>query len=104
MAVDAVGGADGASAVLDLSPLNGTQVAGVRYGWTTGADNTDGKTGAVGAHAGCCVDTDGDLFKSRPCPTGSCAVFGSSGLPANPFQAKLRGGKCECMAPQVCDE
>ena len=27
---------------------------------------------------------------------------GSSGLPANPFIAKVKGGKCECVAPQDC--
>jgi hypothetical protein len=31
--------------------------------------------------------------------------MGSSGLPANPFIAQIAaGGKCKCIAPQVCDE
>jgi hypothetical protein len=29
--------------------------------------------------------------------------FGAA-LPANPFIARIKDGKCECLEPQVCDE
>jgi hypothetical protein len=34
----------------------------------------------------------------------NCPIMSSSALPlpANPFMAKIAGGKCECIAPQVC--
>lgn len=33
-----------------------------------------------------------------------CPIYSTSGLPANPFQAKIEQGRCACVAPQVCDE
>jgi hypothetical protein len=41
---------------------------------------------------------------SEPCNVGSCPLMGkTSGLPANPFMARIVDGKCECIPPQVCD-
>ena len=42
---------------------------------------------------------------SGPCDVGSCPLRGkASRLPANPFLARIVGGKCSCIPPQVCDE
>jgi hypothetical protein len=39
-----------------------------------------------------------------PCPVASCPLMGrASRLPANPFMARVVGGKCVCIPPQVCD-
>ena len=76
---------------VDLSPLNGSTPLAVRYGW--GNEQTD-----------CCVHDKG-LGLLFPCPPAACPIMGKrSQLPANPFLAKIVGGKCECVAPQVCDE
>ena len=58
---------------------------GVRYAW----------------QGDCCSE---DPPTSKSCPIASCPLMGeSSKLPANPFVAKIVGGKCECVAPQTCD-
>ena len=37
------------------------------------------------------------------CIPGNCPLYSEvSELPANPFFALIKGGKCECPAPQVC--
>ena len=37
------------------------------------------------------------------CIPGNCPLYSeTSELPANPFFATIKGGKCECPAPQVC--
>jgi hypothetical protein len=37
------------------------------------------------------------------CIPGNCPLYSeTSELPANPFFAQIKGGKCECPAPQVC--
>ena len=42
---------------------------------------------------------------SAPCPVASCPLMGkASRFPANPFMARVVGGKCVCIPPQVCDE
>lgn len=42
---------------------------------------------------------------SGPCPVASCPLLGKvSRFPANPFMARVEGGKCKCIPPQVCDE
>ena len=75
--------------VLDLSKTNATRfgtVFAVRYAWT----------------GDCCSESPPS---SKPCPVESCPIMGSSSaLPANPFVAHIVGGKCKCVAPQVCDE
>ncbi len=40
-----------------------------------------------------------------PCVPASCPIWDPvSGLPANPFVAKLESGKCVCVDPQKCDD
>ena len=72
---------------VDLTPLNGVAPTAVRYAW-----------GAVD----CCDHTDPNLYVSQGC-IAQCPITSSSGLPGNPFAAKIvAGGTCECVAPQVC--
>lgn len=60
-------------------------VVAIRYAW----------------QGACC---DGRPATSNPCPIASCPINGVV-FPANPFLAKIgKNGKCECIAPQVCDE
>lgn len=50
----------------------------------------------------CCDHTDPDLFVTKSC-IANCPLKSKKGqLPANPFKAKIFGGKCECIAPQIC--
>jgi len=76
----------GAGIVADLSPLNGTAPAAIRYAWDS---------------LNCCDLTDPNLWVTHDC-IASCPIMSSAGLPANPFSAKIVGGRCECQAPQVC--
>ena len=79
----------GASSVkIDLSALKGKAPAAVRYAWGV---------------FDCCNAGDPLLYKSKSCDS-ACPITasGSALLPANPFMAKLVGGKCSCVAPQVC--
>eukprot|EP01060_Flectonema_neradi_P011037 TRINITY_DN180_c0_g1_i1.p1 TRINITY_DN180_c0_g1~~TRINITY_DN180_c0_g1_i1.p1 ORF type:complete len:608 (+),score=158.57 TRINITY_DN180_c0_g1_i1:43-1866(+) len=41
---------------------------------------------------------------SDPCPLASCPLKSSNGLPATPFIARVKDGKCECLSPQVCND
>ena len=55
----------------------------------------------------CAADISNGFIECTPasCPIqlpDSRAPFGA--LPANPFIAKIKGGKCECLEPQVCSE
>ena len=74
------------SITVDLRPLGGKAPTAVKYAW-----------GIVD----CCDITDPTTFTSKPC-IANCPIMGSTGLPANPFIARIEGGKCECIAPQVC--
>ena len=76
----------GTGIVADLSPLNGTAPAGIRYAWD---------------QLFCCDLTDSTLYVSHDC-IEECPIMSSARLPANPFSAKIVGGACECQAPQVC--
>ena len=77
----------GASIAVDLTPLAGAAPTAVRYAW-----------GAVD----CCDHTDPTLYVQHGC-IAQCPIMSSSGLPANPFMAKITPAKtCECVAPQVC--
>lgn len=71
---------------VDLSPLKGAKPTAVRYAW--GVLN-------------CCDYSDPGLYVSHGC-IESCPIMSTSKLPANPFQAKIVSGKCDCIAPQVC--
>merc|ERR1711959_45181 len=74
------------SVTVDLAKSGGVAYA-IRYGW-------DG---------GCCspeATVNGD-----PCPSASCPLTSHfAGLPANPFLARIEGGRCKCLEPQVCDD
>lgn len=74
------------SVTVDLSKLNGATPAAVRYSWGV---------------FDCCNTGDPMLYIGKPCDD-KCPITSSKLLPANPFIAKLVGGKCECIAPQVC--
>ena len=78
-------GADGV--VIDLSVLNGEIPTALSYAWHDYP---------------CCGTLDRSL---APCPMGSCPIMGSpSMLPAVPFFALIKNGKCQCVPPQTCDE
>ena len=69
---------------VDLSKAGGVAFA-IRYAW----------------QGDCCSE---DPPHDGPCPLASCPLMGgASRLPANPFVAKVLGGKCACLPPQKCD-
>jgi hypothetical protein len=74
------------SIAVDLAPLDGAIPTAVRYMWGT---------------YDCCNLKDPMLWVNRSC-IADCPIYSNSNLPANPFQAKIVGGKCECVPPQVC--
>ena len=54
---------------------------------------------------GCCDDGDPYVRITRPCEPEACPLWSEpSHLPANPFRARIIGGRCACDAPQVCAE
>lgn len=86
------------SITVDLTLLRGASPQGVKYAWgSTGGRPND-------ADVICCASGGA----AAECVPGQCPVFVSTslapfgGLPANPFLAKIVGGKCVCPAPQVC--
>ena len=84
------------TAEVDLAPLGGAMPVAVRYGW---GDH------AQGARQGCCDDGDPYVRITRPCEPEACPLWSEpSHLPANPFRARIIGGRCACDAPQVCAE
>ena len=81
--------ADGAGTgiVVDLAPLNGAAPTAVRYAW-----------GIVQ----CADHADPTLYVTHGA-VASCPIYSAAAkLPATPFKARIVGGKCECVAPQVC--
>jgi hypothetical protein len=121
-------GSDGTTIDVDLTPLNGTAPTAVRYAWGV-LDCCDFTDPTLYVSHGWYVTWYRsmvfglflfNLFKGHalqlrlplPHPTplcfansiAECPIMSSSGLPANPFQAKIEQGKCSCVAPQVCDE
>eukprot|EP00729_Bicosta_minor_P013526 gene13526-11065_t len=79
--------ASATSIVVDLTPLNGLVPTAVKYAFGT---------------VTCCDLTDPLLYVTHGC-VAECPIYSAqSSLPANPFIAKIVGGKCECIAPQVC--
>lgn len=85
---------------VDLSPVSGKPIQAIKYAW--------GATGSWpnGEDVQCCVPTP-----SKECLPAECPIFVSTtlapygGIPANPFLAQITAeGKCECPAPQMCDE
>ena len=84
------------TAEVDLAPLGGAAPVAVRYGW---GDH------AQGPRQGCCDDGDPYMRITRPCEPEACPLWSEpSHLPANPFRARILGGRCACDAPQVCAE
>lgn len=77
---------DATAVVVDLAPLGGAAPTAVRYAWGV---------------LDCCDHTDAGLYVTHGC-VAACPLMSSSGLPANPFLARVVGGACECVAPQVC--
>ena len=49
----------------------------------------------------CCDRSDPTLWVTHGC-VANCPIMSSSGQPANPFHAKIVGGKCSCVPPMVC--
>jgi len=94
--------ASGTEIVVDLTPLGGQLPLAVRYAWG------DNKKGSLPNDADilCCDKlAHTDECKPAGCPIMTVderVVFG--GLPANPFIAMIRGGKCVCPEPQSCNE
>jgi hypothetical protein len=92
--------AGGADVRVDLAPLRGRPVRAIKYAW--------GKTGGR-------PDSEGDVWccaagtTAAECTPGACPLVAAlarapfGGLPADPFLAQVRGGKCVCPAPQTCD-
>lgn len=74
---------------VDLSPLpKGRRPTAIRYAW---------------GFVDCCDHRDPGLYVKHGC-IANCPIRSTNGqLPANPFQAKIVGGKCECVAPQECN-
>ena len=72
------------SVIVDLTKTKGI-AHGLRYAW----------------EGDCCA---GRPPTAAPCNPASCPLMSKqSKLPANPFMARIVGGKCECVPPQVCD-
>jgi hypothetical protein len=82
---------------LDLSPLNGSAPAGVRYAWMNSCCDAAKDDPLMGISNQC---------KPAACPlalTDPRAPYGF--LPANPFMAHITtDGKCKCVSPQICDD
>jgi hypothetical protein len=98
VSVDVTAGARD-TVVLDLSNLNGSTPFAVTYAWNNKDDTccNAGKNPAISNGFEQCMPA--------ACPIelpDTRAPFG--GLPGNPWIAKIVQGKCECLAPQKCDE
>eukprot|EP01050_Picozoa_sp_SAG11_P022212 SAG11_NODE_4143_length_2042_cov_1.680391_2_plen_300_part_00 len=81
--------------VVDLSNLAGQTPLAIRLAWTL-FDAPDQSADT------CCPSAMVQQGKAV-CLPGNCPLYSNvSELAANPFFAKIVGGKCVCMAPQVC--
>lgn len=84
------------SAILDLSGVEfkDKEILAIRYAWPLGGD---GDT--------CCPQTDvSGPVRLSACIPGSCPILSKEAqLPANPFFARIKHGKCKCEAPQICN-
>jgi hypothetical protein len=83
---------------VDLSPLKGAAPTAVRYAYGTGG------WGSGFVNRMCCGPTTDVTLE--PCAPDSCPLHAGETpfrLPAVPFLAEIKNGKCACVAPQVCD-
>jgi hypothetical protein len=96
---------------VDLSMLNGATPTAVRYSMGAGGNgyflnmSTSPPHNPHSTQSGrfCCGPTvDTSLM---PCPPESCPIKASGrlSLPAVPFVASIKAGKCACIPPQQCD-
>eukprot|EP00937_MAST-01D_sp_MAST-1D-sp2_P003168 g3168.t1 len=98
IALDSVDGA-----VVATLPAGNATVLAVRYGHVSPKGHPQ-----CGHYKICCGDRN---FVTDPCAPESCpissvpasATTANRPLPALPFHARIVGGKCKCLAPQVCD-
>ena len=97
---------------VDLTSLKGAPLRAIRYAWGDGVYRraNDGinytfrddiNDSPYPEHL-CCPENDPLLFKARPCQPAKCPIMGKR-FPANPFLARVVGGQCECITPQLCD-
>jgi hypothetical protein len=87
-----------AQLTVDLSALGGATPTALRYAFGTGG------WGAPHLDRMCCGPTVDVTLE--PCPMDSCPLHAGVApfnLPGVPFLAEIAGGKCKCVAPQVCD-
>ena len=96
--------------VVDLTPLNGVAPSAVRYaaGAASGVPAPGGGAPGTGFRNQriCCgphVDTSHEPCPPEACPLKATNSAGGLSLPALPFRANIVGGRCVCIAPQVCD-
>jgi hypothetical protein len=87
---------------VDLSPLDGASPTAIRYNLGSGGNGdflnrTNGQAGRL------CCGPFVDVSK-EPCFIGSCPIKASGrlNLPALPFLAQIKDGKCLCLSPTVC--
>jgi len=87
---------------VDLSPLDGASPTAIRYNLGSGGNGdflnrTNGQAGRL------CCGPFVDVSK-EPCFIGSCPIKASGrlNLPALPFLAQIKDGKCLCLPPTVC--
>jgi hypothetical protein len=90
------------SIVLDLTPVLGKNVTGVKYGHPViyDAASIPGTKPTHGTHLMCCGTRD---TSRTPCPPNSCPISSVEGrLPAMPWLARVMpDGSCEGLRPQI---
>lgn len=87
---------------IDLAHLGGLEPTAVRYAFGEGGTNGPGAASNFPSRICCGPQLN---IERAPCPMESCPLHasGPSHLPAQPFVAAIVGGRCSCLAPQVCD-
>jgi len=101
-------GAAANEVVVDLSHLNGAVPTAIRYAAGSGSgfafpNGTNIGNGCERICTGPYVDCTREPAALEACPLKSSNATGGYSLPAVPFRANIVGGKCKCLAPQVCD-
>ena len=103
--------ADVASLSVDLAALKGRRPLAIRLAWPIFPTRVGTNDDMCCVHSAAQKDSSkcpggcggGPVGGLAPCVPGNCPLYSSvSELPANPFFAKIVGGKCECEAPQTC--